>query len=520
MAKKTDPNQIGESPSELRQALIDLRNDFDSHNHDGTSSRRFQTLTLDSQVIKGVYANGIRIISSTSPEGIRDLSFYSQNNKALLATISALADGSLSFAPTGSVSSFFSDIEVSGDAIYPSNDGGSDLGRTGQSWNDLYLLGTIWGDFSIDGDVSMGGDLHFGVGKSAYDNAGGTLINIFGTGADGSVTVSTNQSLARDIYCQDLTVTSNSTLDTAGYKIYVAGTLTVNSGSKISRIGNNGSNGGAATGSGGGNGGTGGSGGAALPAGTLFGSVAGPNGGTATNGQAGTGGSGISGATPADANPSLSPFNGVSMAFKHGGAGGAGTNSAGATTQGSVGGVVTVVKNIPTTVWGAIMLGDYLSTYIQHVGPAASGSATSGSGGGGSGGGASGAGGGGGGAGGNGGIVAIYAQHVILNGVGTVSVKGGTGGNGGTGGSPDFGSGLNRGAGGGGCGGAGGGGGIIIIVYKTIVEAFGGDVCFDVSGGVAGTGGVGGTSNGTGAQGSNGNDGNDGQVGVLWRVPV
>jgi len=42
-----DLYQIGETPSELRSALMALRQDFDSHNHDGSSSRTFQTVIAE-----------------------------------------------------------------------------------------------------------------------------------------------------------------------------------------------------------------------------------------------------------------------------------------------------------------------------------------------------------------------------------------------------------------------------------------------------------------------------------------
>lgn len=51
---------------------------------------------------------------------------------------------------------------------------------------------------------------------------------IFGAGSDGTVTISTNTSLSRDMYYANLTVNSSITLFTNGFKVFVSGTLTNN----------------------------------------------------------------------------------------------------------------------------------------------------------------------------------------------------------------------------------------------------------------------------------------------------
>lgn len=51
---------------------------------------------------------------------------------------------------------------------------------------------------------------------------------VFGNGIDGTVTISTNTSLSRDMYYANLTVNSGITLFTNGFKIFVSGTLTNN----------------------------------------------------------------------------------------------------------------------------------------------------------------------------------------------------------------------------------------------------------------------------------------------------
>ena len=62
--------------------------------------------------------------------------------------------------------------------------------------------------------------------NSAFENIN---TGYYGTGADGSVTISTNTTLAANKNYSDLTVDAGITLNTAGYKIYVSGTLTVQS---------------------------------------------------------------------------------------------------------------------------------------------------------------------------------------------------------------------------------------------------------------------------------------------------
>src|SRR5438552_1146975 len=78
--------------------------------------------------------------------------------------------------------------------------------------------------------------------------------------------------LTRDMYYSNLTIAAGQTLNPGGYRIFVSGTLTLNSGSSIARNGNDGS----------------GSPGAALTPGTLGGSAAG--GDPETNSLGGDGG--------------------------------------------------------------------------------------------------------------------------------------------------------------------------------------------------------------------------------------
>jgi hypothetical protein len=65
------------------------------------------------------------------------------------------------------------------------------------------------------------------------DRLGGD--EIYGFGQDGNVTITADASLSRDMYYNDLTINSNCTLDTNGYRVFVAGTLTFSD--TTSRIG-------------------------------------------------------------------------------------------------------------------------------------------------------------------------------------------------------------------------------------------------------------------------------------------
>jgi hypothetical protein len=107
---------------------------------------------------------------------------------------------------------------------------------------------------------------------------------LFGSGADGSQTISGNTTLTRDMYFADLTLAPGVTLDTGGFRLFVSGTLTLQNGSRISRDGIDATAGGPAAG---------------LAPGTLGGSAPGASsglcaGGSIVNSLGGVGGSGPS----------------------------------------------------------------------------------------------------------------------------------------------------------------------------------------------------------------------------------
>ena len=112
--------------------------------------------------------------------------------------------------------------------------------------------------------------------------AGVGINGIFGDGADGSQTIAASTTLTRDTYYADLTVAPGVTLDPGGYRIFVAGTLTLQNGSRISRDGSGATASGPPAG---------------LTAGSVGGSGPGANhglclGGTASNSLGGSGGTG------------------------------------------------------------------------------------------------------------------------------------------------------------------------------------------------------------------------------------
>ena len=123
------------------------------------------------------------------------------------------------------------------------------------------------------------------VARKAYIDASGGAggLGMFGDGSDGNVTISSNTTLTRDMFYDNLTVDSGKVLDTDGYRVY-AKTKVTNNGT----ISNNGSNG--ANGDGGGSSVSGGAGGSQN---TIGGGGAGGGGDNSGYGGGGGGGGGI-----------------------------------------------------------------------------------------------------------------------------------------------------------------------------------------------------------------------------------
>jgi len=73
---------------------------------------------------------------------------------------------------------------------------------------------------------------------------------IFGDGSDGNFTVATSLSINHDVYLNNLTINDGATLNPNGFRIFVAGTLTMLDGSSIGRDGVDGADGGDGLGAG------------------------------------------------------------------------------------------------------------------------------------------------------------------------------------------------------------------------------------------------------------------------------
>ena len=217
----------------------------------------------------------------------------------------------------------------------------------------------------------------------------------FGSGVDGDVTVSSSISLSRDMYYNNLTVTSAGTLNPSGYRIFVKNTLTVQAGATISRNGNAGDSDGTP--------------GGPLSSGTLGGSMG--------------GGFGSSG----DGDSSSSALGG------NGGSGGAGSSSAG--------GAGGISQNTETS--GGLNYGASFSSILRGSGITLSTRIVGGAGGAGGGQGNFSKDGAGGGSGG--GVILIIAKYILAEAGSFLSCIGGDGGN--SGGSESGGGG----GGGGGC---------------------------------------------------------------------
>lgn len=340
---------------------------------------------------------------------------------------------------------------------------------TGYTGANAYVLNTGAASFK---NVYIGGSA---IQYIATDHG----IFSFGDGSDGAATLDgsatpsgmtksgSDYTMTRDVYYTDMTLSTGTTLNPAGYRIFGTGTCTLNGTAVIKRNGNNGTNG---------SGTTAGTGGAALADGYLKGSAAGGNGGTET--------------------PNVSPqagsntTNSIGTSGATGGDGGAGSGAGGQT--GGVAGTATTSNVKLISNWHLATLLDVGST-----GATVKFDNSAGSGGGGGGGqGTDNFPGGGGGGGSAGGIIAIYFRSIVIGASASIIANGGNGGNGGNA------AGTNNGGGG---GGGGGNGGQIILIYNILTNS-GSITC------TKGTKGTGGTKTGTGVAGSNGADGTNGTI--------
>lgn len=316
---------------------------------------------------------------------------------------------------------------------------------------------------------------------------------ILGNGADGTATLdgSTDYSgwssrsgdiytMTRDAFLADLTINSGKTLKTAGYRLFVNGTLA--GAGTISNNGNNGGNGANGSGT---TGGTAGTAGAATT-------------GYFTNAAGAAGVTGQSGSANASAGTNASAIANA-LVTNAGGAGGKGARSdsgAGTAPNGGSGGTATAARvtigKLKVNTFSILDISSTGATVFYTPGP----SGGSGGKGGAQSGGSSGGSGGGG---ASGGIVAIYARY--WTGTFTIESKGGNGGDGGNG--------ANNGGGSG--GGGGGTGGFILVVYES--KTWTGSYVV-----TAGSGGTKGTSSGSAP--NDGTGGSAGGVGASLEVEL
>lgn len=416
-------------------------------------------------------------------------------------------------------------FELSGGTIDVGINGSISGGQTDYDTGTGFFLGYSGGAYKLSiGDGTVDNSLTWNGSILTVNGSGVTNNDVFGSGEDGNVTISSNTTLTQDKFYNNLTINSGFTLTTAGYRVFVKGTLTINSTGKIAWNGNNGTAGQSISGENP-TGGTGGAGGSALTTASLAGSVAGRAGGNGgAGGNNGFGQAGVDGGTGTAGGAVVKSFrSSFTSTSANGGAGGTGWKDGNPTffAAGAAG-----VAGAAGALTSASVIRPYCALFgvqMFDMAPGATAAAltyNAGCGGaGGGGGGASsyrtgngelngGGGGGGGGSGSGGGTIVIAARTIVNN--GSIEAVGGNGGNGGTGGdgqdntapSPNE---IYGGAGGGGGGGgAGGPGGVIVLIYSSIS----GSGTTSVAAGASGTGGAGGTGGASAlANGANGTAG-------------
>lgn len=298
----------------------------------------------------------------------------------------------------------------------------------------------------------------------------------FGNGSDGDVTISTNTSLSRDMYYNNLTINTGVVLNPNGYRIFVKGILDCVGTGKIASNGNNGGDG-----TDGDNDMYDNEGGIAGAAPYTTGTLPLPRAGRA--GGKGRYKAGENSANGIDILKGIINNNG-----SVGGSGGAGVNVGGG-GSGVVGIVSSTPSSPPYTYFGAYNMYDLENgIFTQHN---LTGQSVGGGGGGGGSPSGTGSGGGGGGSGSSGGVVWLFANKITTANLEAIGGNGGKGGNG------------YVTIGGSGGGGGGGNGGLIILNYTSATT-----INTNVSGGNGGL-------TGSARPGTNGADGSDGLVIIL-----
>lgn len=319
----------------------------------------------------------------------------------------------------------------------------------------------------------------------AIEKLNGNLANaasvIFGTGADGIVSVTTSISLSRDMHYTNLTISGSGKIYTNGWRIYIKGTLDISSAGAAAINAIPGTPGGA-SGASPGNG----AGGGYIARTSINSGFAGAGGaGNINNGAAGN--------------------NGGSQACLAGGLGGkGGAGGAGGTGTGGNGGTAATVSQISNWNFNSLPLNPLFvsanaATPIQVFAAIQSG------GGGGGGGDTINSGGGGSSSSNTAGSVCIFAQFINRSASTTIGAIAATAN------APGPGADGVGGNSGGGGGGGGSGGGLVWITVGTLLGTTATN-CIDVSGGPASNGGAG---KGTGIGGTGGDGGSSGKINII-----
>jgi hypothetical protein len=376
-------------------------------------------------------------------------------------------------------------------------------------------------DRVVKRDVSTREIVTGGIFLFVYDGTDFILLNparpekYLMDGSDGDVTISTNTTLTSNMFYENLTIGTNSVLTSAGYLIFVRGTLTIDSGSSINMDGGDGGAGTAGTRGGSEAGGGGGTAGTAKSSPGIL--IGGTNGGGGGAGGDMTGSnSGDPGAT-GGAGPSRTANAVAVIGTGLGGNGGVGgrdnlSDGDGGGAGGAKGPIGTAAATLSAVDW---LIAPDVYNLVDRVSLSIAAANTGGSGGGGGGAGEGGpdcgSGGGGGGAGASGGFIFVFASEIVNN--GAIDSNGGDGSAGAAGG--DGGVTNDDASGGGGGGGGGGTGGFVVLVYNEKS----GSGSENINGGTAGGGGAAG-SGGSGTPPDAGDVGTNGNAGLVYELNV
>ena len=476
----------------------------------------------------GTYVNGVSGDLRISPNGILARNSAGTTTFSIDGTTgNAIFSGSLS-AATGTFAGSLSAATGTLGALTIDSGGNIKIGQTAYNTGIGFWLGydgaTV--KLSLGNSDSESSSLLWNGSYLSFGGSRHNQVEVFGYGGDGDVVISSNTTLTRDMFYENLTVNEGKILSTGGYRIYVKNTLTLNG--IIRNNGGNAGNGG--DGGVAGSVGTAGSAGAASAGGTLPAGVAGCAGKDGGDGGASGGEDGNAGSSNTGTNCSNACITGTGLG-NTGAVGGKGGNSgSGQFSTGGSGGTGGAPGTITTPIsypYNNVLWNNwyYTTTAASLVFfNSRSGTGSGGSGGGGastSSGDQGGAGGGSGGTGGNGGQIFIAAKIIILGAISYIQANGGSGGNGGAGGNATS-SGQGAAGGGGGAGGSGGSGGLIFLVYGSYTNnGTSAPDNLEVDGGTGGTGGAGGNFAGVFAEvGTAGSTGSQGAAGSIYYIQL